>query len=526
MLVPLTPVDLKRRAVRLFARKVGVVDGPRRFTYAEFGERTHRLANALIARGLERGDRVATLAFNSHALLEAYYGVLEAGGVLLPINVRLSPAEVARIVEHAGARFLLVDAELAQLTGTIPAATAPTLIWIGSRPTGRSEDLYEEMLEGASPAPPPPLDIDENDVAELFYTSGTTGDPRGVMLTHRNLYLHAMGVLVTLRASERDVQLHTISLFHVNGWGTPQAITAVGGTHVMLRKFDPGEVLKLIEQERVTRIFVVPTMLNMILHHEDVGRRDLSSLELVNTGGAPTPPDMVRRGERILGCRVVSGYGLTETSPMICFASEKSYLAGDDDEARIRRQASTGMPLIGTELTIVDSSGRELPWDGRAVGEIVVRSNVVTSGYFHDPEATAQAMVDGWFHTGDLATIDPEGYVLIVDRAKDIIVSGGENVSSIAVERTLYGHPDVLECAVIAVPDERWGEAVKAVVVLGPDAKATELSLLDFCSARLASFEVPKSIAFVDNLPKGGTGKILKRELREAYWKGYHKRVH
>ncbi|MBW1877864.1 MAG: long-chain-fatty-acid--CoA ligase [Deltaproteobacteria bacterium] len=528
MLRPLTPLEFKRRAVRLFGRKPAIIDGDRRFTYAEFGERVDRLCNALLSRGLERGQRVAVLATNSHPLLEAYFGVPQAGAILLPVNIRLSAREIATILEHAGASILLVDADFAELVEQVRRRLGRPLrvVWIGERVPGRDADEhYERMLEEASAGPPPKIDLDENDVAELFYTSGTTGRPRGVMLTHRNLYLHALSFLVNFRCAESDVQLHTISLFHVNGWGTPQAITAIGGTHVMLRKFDVGEVLRLVEQERVTRFLAVPTMLAMILEHPDIGRYDLSSLELINTGGAPTPPEMVRRAERLLGCQVVGGYGLTETSPLICFAADKSYLSEASDDARIRRRASTGLPLVGTELTLFDEQGRELPWDGRTVGELVVRGNVVSPGYWKDAAATEDSFRDGWFHTGDLATIDEEGYAHIVDRKKDIIISGGENISSLAIEKVLHEHPDVFECAVIGVPDDKWGEVPRAIVVLREGAEADESDLVAFCRSRLAGFEVPQAVDLVNGLPHGGTGKILKRTLREPFWAGKDKRV-
>jgi fatty-acyl-CoA synthase len=528
MLRPLTPLEFKHRAVRLFGRKPAIVDGDRRFTYAEFGERVDRLSNALLSLGLERGQRVAVLAYNSHPLLEAYFGVPQVGAILLPVNIRLSPREIATILEHAEASILVADEDFAALVEQVRQRLDRPLrvVWIGERAGVRDGDEhYERILQEASAGPPPPIDIDENEVAELFYTSGTTGRPRGVMLTHRNLYLHALSFLITFRCAESDVQLHTISLFHVNGWGTPQAITAIGGTHVMLRKFDAAEALRLVEQERVTRFLAVPTMLAMLLDHPNIGRYDLSSLELINTGGAPTPPEMVRRAEQRFGCQVVGGYGLTETSPVICFAADKSYLVDASDEARIHRQSSTGLPLVGTELTIVDEQGRELPWDGRTVGEIVVRSNVVSPGYWQDAAATEASFRDGWFHTGDLATIDAEGYALIVDRKKDIIISGGENISSLEIEKVLHEHPDVFECAVIGVPDAKWGEVPRAIVVLREGAEADERDLIGFCRSRLAGFEVPKAVELVSALPHGGTGKILKRTLREPYWAGKDKRV-
>jgi fatty-acyl-CoA synthase len=527
MHLPLTPLHFKQRAVQLYGSKVGVVDGERRFTYAELGQRTDRLAHGLLGLGLARGDRVAVLAFNSHPLLEAYFGVVEAGGILLPLNIRLSPAELARIIDHAEPKILLVDAEMGDVLRAIEglARRRPAVVWIGEPPPPRGEPSYEDLLQSAPAGPPPPMDIDEDDVAELFYTSGTTGEPRGVMLSHRSLYLHALSMLVAFRASDRDVQLHTIPLFHVNGWGTPQGITAVGGTHVMLRKFDPGEALRLVEAEGVTRIFAVPTMLELLIEQLATSRYDLSTLELVDVGGAPLSAEVVKRAEAALGCQVIGGYGLTETCPIVALASSKQTLAAEDEPTRLGRQATAGMPLVGVELAVVDLDDQPLPWDGRTVGEVVVRSNVVTTGYWADQPATEEAFRNGWFHTGDLGTIDSEGYLLIVDRKKDIIISGGENISSLEVERVLYEHPAVLECVVVGVPDDRWGEVPKAIVALRETQEATEGELIALCRARLSGFKVPKSVRFEVELPKGGTGKILKAQLRQRYWRGHAKRV-
>jgi fatty-acyl-CoA synthase len=527
MFVPLTPLSFKRRAVTLYGRKVGVIDGDRRFSYAEFGERTQRLANALLEAGLESGGRVAFLSYNSYPLLEGYFGVLEAGGILLPINIRLSTDEIAYILNDAGTSFLFADQDFAQIVNVVVPQLehTPSIVWLTGRPQGADGPLYDDILEAASPAPPPEREFDENDVAELFYTSGTTGRPKGVMLTYRNLTLHALGCLATLPVTDRDVQLHTIPLFHVNGWGTPQYLTAVGGTHVMMRRFDPGQVLRLIEQEGVTRFLAVPTMLNMVLNHPDLGTYDLSSLEIVTLGGSPAPPEMIRRGEQMLGCKVLAGYGLSETTPVLTGALDKVTLYETDDE-RVERQATAGMPGQLIELRLVGPEGQSLPWDGQSIGELAVRSNVVMKGYWKDPEATTAVLRDGWFFTGDVAAIDPEGYVHIVDRAKDIIISGGENISSVEIEKVIFDHPAVLESAVIPVPDERWGEVPLALVALRPGETATEEDLLAFCRERLAGFKVPKAVEFRDVLPKGGTGKILKRELREPYWQTLGKRVH
>jgi fatty-acyl-CoA synthase len=527
MFVPLTPLSFKQRAIRLYGANLCSVDGERRFTYADFDLRTRRLAARLHLAGLKPGDRVAYLAYNSAELLEGYFGVLEAGGILLPLNIRLAAPELAYIFEDAEVSFVLIDPDFVQVYDAIERhiARRPTVVWLGATPSSRREQAYEQWVERVEPIDVDVSEVDENAVAELFYTSGTTARPKGVMLTHRNLYLHALSVLTTVPADDREVQLHSIPLFHVNGWGVPQLLTAVGGTHVMMRKFDPDAALRLIEEEGVTRFYCVPTMMTMLLNHPRIDQSDLGTMKFIKIGGAPAPADMIRRAEAAFGCTVIAGYGLSETSPVITLAMPKALLAGDDDETRYRRQASTGLPLVGVELKIVDDSGSELPWDGVHEGEIVVRSNVVMEGYWNDPEGSATAMRDGWFHTGDVATIDAEGYVLIVDRKKDIIISGGENISSVEIEKVLYECPQVLESAVIAVPDEQWGEVPLALVALRPGAVVTADDLGAFCRERLASFKVPKEFEFVNELPKGGTGKILKARLREQHWQAMTKRV-
>lgn len=525
MFVPLTPLDFKWRPARLYGARCAVVDGETRYTYAEFAERTSRLANALLDAGLQGGERVAYLAYNSYPLLEGYYGVLEAGGILLPLNIRLSRDEIAYILTDSGTRFLLIDPDFAPMLDGILAhlEQPPGVVWLRSS-AERPEPLYDDLLAAASPLPGITSPGDENDVAELFYTSGTTGRPKGVMLTHRNLYLHAVAGLASLPTNQTDVLLHTIPLFHVNGWGTPHSLTAVGAKHVMLRKFDPGEALRLIEREGVTRFFAVPTMLAMMLEHPHVHSRDLSTLQVVNLGGAPVAPSLVSRAQAILGCKVFSGYGLSETSPVISLALDSGG-ADADEEAQLWQRASAGIPVIGVDLRIVDEPGNSLPWDGSSVGEVVVRGNVVMKGYWQDDEATRQVIRDGWFHTGDMATVSPDGYFLIVDRKKDIIISGGENISSVEIEKVLASHPGVIECAVIGVPDVHWGEVPKAIVSLREGRAATEDDLIEFCRTRLAAFKVPRSVEFLPVLPKGGTGKILKRRLREPFWEGREKQV-
>ncbi|HTN81080.1 MAG TPA: AMP-binding protein, partial [Acidimicrobiales bacterium] len=354
-------------------------------------------------------------------------------------------------------------------------------------------------------------EVDEHAVAELFYTSGSTGRPKGAMLTHRGLYLHAIHSALTLNISGHDVVLHTIPLFHVNGWGTPHYVTGLGGVHVMLPRFDAAEVLRLVEAERVTRLYLVPAMLTSLLNDPTFDRRDLSSVTQLSVGGAPTPPPLLAEAERRFGCECICGYGMTESSPQMTKAIDKP---GEPRSAR--RRSTTGMPILGVDLRIFDDDDNEVPWDGVTPGEIRARSNHVMKGYWEDEEATATTLAGGWLHTGDVATMSPDGFLTIVDRKKDLIISGGENISSVEVENVLAQHPAVLEAAVVGVPDERWGEVPRAFVALRSGASASPEELIVFVRERLAHFKAPKEVRLVDALPRGGTGKVQKNALRES----------
>lgn len=518
MKIPLTPLRFKHRAAMLYGKKTGVVCGDFRFTYQQFAERCDRLAQALRVLNVERGSRVAFLAFNCHRLLEAYYGVVQMGAVLLPLNLRLSLEELAFILNDAGAGVLFYDADFVPLVEAMRSRLHTVRHFIALDSTGRRDwslaKTYEDLIADAAPFSIEEVQLDEDDVAEIFYTSGTTAEPKGVMLTHRNLYLHALSSIIALGIRDTDIQLHSIPLFHVNGWGAPQSLTCMGGTHVMMRRFDPSAVLPLIQKERITYTSFVPTMVQALLSHRSLPAFDYSSLRMILIGGAAPSPEMVRQVEARFGCRCYAGYGLTESSPILTIATPKGTVENEPDPERIRRQSMTGWPLIGVDLRVVDEQGREVEHDGRHVGEIIAMSDGVMKGYWNRPEN--EGFRDGWMLTGDMATVDGEGFLQIVDRKKDIIVSGGENIASMEVEQNLYAHPDVLECAVIAVPDPKWGEVPAAFVVLRDGRRTTEEELLQFCRSRLAAYKCPRSIRFMESFPKGGTGKILKKELRRS----------
>jgi len=500
-----------------------VVCGNERFTYGQFADRAARLGGGLKNAGVQPGDRVAFLSMNCHRLLEAYYGVLEAGAVLLPLNVRLAPQELAYILNDSGAKVLFLEREFLSLVDSFrrELSTVESFFILDgpSQANWLSPDSYEDLLAAASPCQTDIMEIDEDAVAELFYTSGTSANPKGVMLTHRNVYLHALHVCLTFDPTRDFAQLHTIPLFHANGWGVAHILALIGGKHVILRRFDCGQIFKLIEQERIYTLCLVPAMAIALVNSPDRQKHDLSSLERVIIGGAASSPTLVREVEEKLGVNCISGYGLTETSPVLTHSFIKHGVSFEGEQ-RYVRQAMTGFADAGIEIRVVDDRDTEVPHDGTTVGEIVTRSDGVMKGYWNQPEATAEALRGGWFHTGDMATMDQDGYLLIVDRKKDIIVSGGENISSLEVEKTIVAHPAVMEAGVIPVPDEKWGEVPMALVVLKPGAEASESELIEFCRSRLAHYKCPHSVEFRESLPKTGTGKILKKDLRKKYWQG------
>lgn len=529
MFEPLSPLHFLRRAARLFPDKTAVVDGARRYTYRTLEARVQRLAKALRQMGVGKGDKVAVLSPNSHRMLEAFFAVPQLGAVLIPLNYRLTTPEFAYILEHAETKVVLVDWEythqLAPLVDQLKGVQHYILLRDTEEPTAAlPASDYEAVLAAASPEPPEPVDIAETDLATLNYTSGTTARPKGVMLSHRACTINVINYIVALNVRPTDVYLHTLPMFHANGWGGIWALAGLGGTQVCLRKVEAEPIFQLMQHEGITLACAAPTVLVTLATCETARDYRLAPGIRIGTGGAP-PAAAVLRNMEALGIEVVHLYGLTETGPFLTSCEWQPAWNTLEVAQRYRFKARQGVSQLFTDVRVMDEHMHEVPMDGTTVGEIVARGNNVMDGYYKQPEETAQVMRGGWFHTGDLAVLHPDGYIEVVDRAKDVIISGGENVSSVEVEAMLYEHPAVLEAAVVGVPDPQWGEVPKALVVLKPGQQASAQELITFCRDRMAHFKAPRSVEFLDGLPKTATGKVQKFALREPYWAGQSKRV-
>jgi fatty-acyl-CoA synthase len=528
---PMTPLALLERTLRVFPEQTAVVYGDERWSWRRFGHEVGRLSGALERAGVAPGDRVAFLAPNVPALLVAHFAVLRVRAALVAINTRLHAEEVGFILDHSAARVVFCDPELAPLVAEAPGGrrAPPLFVNVEDRVAGVTGSplagpSYEEFVAGA-PVLPVSFALDDEDrVTSINYTSGTTGRPKGVMYTHRGAFLNALGEMYVHELRRDSVFLWTLPLFHCNGWCFPWAVTGAGGTHVMLRKLEPARVLDLIRAEKITHFNGAPTVLLMLAEAPEARGVRFDPPVRVATGGAPPSPTILARMQE-MGVRVTHLYGLTETyGPHVYCEMQRAWEALDVP-ARARFMARQGVPYHhAVHLRVVDERMRDVPADGETLGEVVMRGNNVMKGYFEDPEATEKAFAGGWFHSGDLGVVHPDGYIELRDRKKDIIISGGENISTIEVEHTLVKHPAVLEAAVVSMPHAKWGEVPKAFVSLKPGAKLTEAELLAFCREHLAHFKCPKAVEFGE-LPKTSTGKIQKFRLREKEWAGRDRRI-
>jgi fatty-acyl-CoA synthase len=514
MQTPLTPLEFARRARSLYGDREAVVDGNQRWSYAQFFDRCDRWSGALRSLGVVPGDRVAYIAPNTHAQLEGFYSVPQLGAVIVPLNYRLLPADWVYMVNHSGSRILCVHADYLDLVDTVRQEMPAVEYFVALEGNGKGWLDYERLLAETTPGLARPA-IAESDLLAINYTSGTTSQPKGVMITHRNAWVNALGTLLHHPMTCADRYLWTLPMFHANGWTFVWIVTAAGGTHVCARKVDAPTVFRLLSAERVTMLCAAPTVLINIASAPDLLRATAPRGVRVLTAGAAPAAHTIERVEEGLGWTITQVYGLTETGPLISVCEPRPEHAALSLTDRSRLKARQGVELIPSgELRVVDESGAEVPKDGSTIGEIVARGNVVMEGYYRDPEATARAFSGGWFHSGDAAVVHPDGYLEIRDRLKDVIISGGENISSIEVEGVLLRHPSVLEVAVVGLPHQKWGEAPHAFVVLKPGTTLTEEELRRFARERLAGFKVPKGMTVLNELPKTATGKIQKYVLR------------
>ncbi len=525
----LTPCTFLKRTAMVYGDKDAVVHGSKRFTYKQFEARVNRLAGALLNAGIQKGDKVAFISPNIPPMLEAHFAVPLIGATLVSINIRLSAREVSYIVNHSDSKALFVDNEFAALVAPIIKELTNVKTFVNicdvndQRPLDGME--YEEFLATGSDSAVQCAVTDERDMATLNYTSGTTGLPKGVMYHHRGAYLNALGEALEHGMDYTSVYLWTLPMFHCNGWCFPWAVTAVAGTHVCLRKVVPEEIYRLVETENVSHLCAAPTVLISMSGFPGAKEVKMKRQLKVITAGAPPAPTVIRNMEEI-GANVTQVYGLTEVyGPHSICAPQISWESLSAEE-RAKIKARQGVPYVtALNMDVVDRITMEpVPWDGSTLGEIVMRGNNVMLGYYKQEEATEEAFNGGWFHSGDLAVVHPTGYVEIKDRSKDVIISGGENISSVEVENVLYRHPDVLECAVVGVPDPKWGEVPKAFITPKPGVNPSAEQIISFCRENMARFKVPKSIKFGD-LPKTATGKIMKYELRNKEWAGREKKV-
>ncbi|MGE6259163.1 long-chain-fatty-acid--CoA ligase [Heyndrickxia sporothermodurans] len=529
MFVPLVLTQFLDRAVKLYGSKTAVMDEKGTFTYEELNSRVNQLSHGLQSLQVKKGDRIAYLAPNTLEMLEGFYGVFQLGGIMVPLNTRLTPNDYSYILNHSESEIFFVDEELYDLIRPVrnQLCSVKQIIVHGDQAVELEPgDLwYESWLKQFPISSFSRAELDEQDVANILYTSGTTGKPKGVMLTHRNNYLHALSTMHHLRVSDRDVLLHVLPMFHVNGWGSPFYYTANGATHVTLKQIRPDKIFEKIQKYKVTIIHMAPAVLNSLLQYYERHQPKIEQAIRVVIAGSAPPPSFVSRVEEQLGWEFIQVYGMTEASPLITTSNIRVHHQNEAKETQYRMKAKAGYEMIGCDVRVVNGKGEEVAKNGKEIGEIVAKSNGVMLGYWKNEEATNEVIRNGWYHTGDMAIIDENGNIEIVDRKKDIIISGGENISSIEVEGILYEHPGVLEAAIIAIPHEKWGETPLAVVVKREGYTIDEKDLIEFARQKMAHFKAPTSVSFVDELPKTASGKIQKVRLRNEFWKEHERFV-
>jgi acyl-CoA synthetase (AMP-forming)/AMP-acid ligase II len=503
----MTLTSILPSTVKLHPNKKAIHCQGEDFTFKQFGCRVGKLSNTLLKYGIAKDYKVAILHKNCHYFLECYFGVMQIGAALVPLNYHLSTSDLAFILKDSETRLLFADRSIFKKVDEASKKLKQDIkiIWTG-------ED-YENFISSASSIFPS-IDVEEDNIAQIYYTSGTTGRPKGVILSHKNIFSHAIYSIDELDLKDTDVWIHAAPMFHLaDAWAT-WAITRVGGSHILVSDFDPKTICNCIEKQNVTLTNLVPTMYYRLVNYPEVDKYNYSSLRVLMSGGAPISPSLIKKIIEIFKCDYIQTYGLTETSPFLTMSILKENLQSLPYEKQLKYKSTTGRKFKGVELKVVNEMGEEVSTNNKDFGEIIVRGDTVSKGYWKLPRESKKAFKNGWLYTGDMAVIDEEGYVTIVDRKDDMIITGGENVYSIEVENVLYTHPAVLEAAVIGIPDEEWGEIVKAIVVLKDGKRATEKEIIEFCKGRIATYKVPKLVEFQECLPKLGSGKICKKMLK------------
>ncbi len=518
-----------RRTVNNFPDMPAIIDGNVRMNWHEYDVETRTLAAGFVALGVTPGDRIAILALNSYRYAVLYYAVIRMGAIVVPLNTRFSPAEHIYTLNDSEAVILVVDDTFLPMIENIASQlqTVQKYVHVGNSSTPLGMQAYQAVLiAGRSQTTYNDIQPDENDVIGLFYTGGTTGHPKGVMLTHKNLMVNQMQSATTCSFPSPLNHLHVAPMFHLADGIFVFLVTLLGGCHTFQPTFDPLTILETIQREHITHLQLVPTMITMLVQVPTIQNYDLSSLQQVTYGASPIPSEVLKKAMSVFPCQFVQAYGMTEASPVLTMLSGKAHsqaIRAEQGSPDARRLTSAGQPIIGVDVRIIDERGQEVAVG--EVGEVVARGPNVMKGYWKQSEDTIVGLRDGWLHTGDMAQRDEHAFFYIMDRKKDMIISGGENIYSTEVENALYTHPAVLEAAVIGVPDTKWGERVHAVVVLKPSQQATIEELINTCRASIAGYKVPRSLELVDALPKSGAGKILKRTLREQYWQGHSRQI-